>query len=327
MSSWQAIFKQSGALYEQPQMLSFGEHPTDYPGLLGMATVTPLVHLGLVSIEGPDAGRFLQGQLTCHVPKLNVGDSQPGACCNAKGRMLSNFILYRTEEQRYLLQMHHSLVKPTLEHLAKYAVFFKAQLTDASDQYLPLGLSPAGDHSLPTAIDIYTAHSLSDGRKILLVEQGAQTAWQALANLAKPTGTEFWQLQDIAAGLGYVQLETAEMFIPQMLNLQAIDAISFRKGCYTGQEVVARMKYLGKLKRHMYRIAIPAGNQLLTPGTACYLPGTEQSVGNLVQAARCAENIDLLVVLTDEAASSHQLLLGSAHATEITHLDTPYSID
>ncbi len=328
MNNWQVFLNDSGVVSDQPHSVSFGEMPIDYPALLNMATVTPLVHQGLVSIEGPDSARFLQGQLTCDVVQLNIGESMPGACCNPKGRMLTNFILYRVEEHHYLLQMHHSLVKLTIEHMTKYAVFFKAALSDATEQYLLLGLSAALATVPSPQIKPYAAHPHKDGRKSLLIEEKrAKEIWQSLSNIATPAGTELWQLQDIVGGLGYVQAETTEMFIPQMLNLQSVDAISFKKGCYTGQEVVARMKYLGKLKRHMYRVFTTDRESPPLAGTPCYLPGGEQSIGNLVFAVRYEHGVEMLLVLTDEAANSQTLVIGDGQAATVTRQNLPYIID
>jgi folate-binding protein YgfZ len=122
-------------------------------------------------------------------------------------------------------------------------------------------------------------------------------------------------------------LETSDVFIPQMLNLQALEAISFKKGCYTGQEVVARMKYLGKLKRKMYRATI-RGGELPIPGTACYLPGQEQSIGNVVKAVHAdKESYELLLVITDAAAQANQLIFGHGDIQSIQYQPLPYDAD
>ncbi|TNE78063.1 MAG: folate-binding protein [Gammaproteobacteria bacterium] len=326
MSDWQAYLSNIAVISEENQTLRFTETAADYPQLFPQGTVTPLIHQGLIAVEGEDACRFLQGQLTCDVTLLAANDSQLGACCNPKGRMLTNFILYRTEEQRYLMQMHHSLVAPTLQHLQKYAVFFKAKMTDVSNQYVILGLSEAASY-LSGSSKSYATKGLDDGRSIIIVnEDSAQETWQQMTAEITPVGTEYWQLLDIRAGIGFVQAETADMFIPQMLNLQALDGISFRKGCYTGQEVVARMKYLGKLKRHMYRrVTSETSEKALTPGTACYLPDGEQSIGNLVTTAHNGRDLEMLVVLTDAGAGSKQLLVGEK-SFSVSPENLPYSI-
>ena len=326
MDNWQVCLGDIAVFSEGSLSLCFGETPAQYQQLLEQPTLTPLYHQGLIAVDGVDASRFLQGQLTCDVFQLEVGDSQPGACCNPKGRMLADFYLYRIGDHHYVLQLHRSLVAQTLEHLKKYAVFFKAALSDATEQFSLLGLSKCAIDSHDKNIHCHAVRNLDDGRQILLLDADTiEPAWQALSNQAKPAGTEYWQLLDIQAGLGHIQSDTADMFIPQMLNLQSVDAISFKKGCYTGQEVVARMKYLGKLKRHMYRITIPHRDRLPGPGLPCYLSKSEQSIGNVVTAVCNGKNDELLVVLTDEAASSSHLMIDGA-SCEIIKNDLPYSI-
>jgi folate-binding protein YgfZ len=121
-----------------------------------------------------------------------------------------------------------------------------------------------------------------------------------------------------------LQEETSGIFIPQMLNLDYLNAISFKKGCYTGQEIVARMKYLGTLKRRMYRVAITDAASLCT-GMPCCFPGTEQSVGSVISAAYAGNDThQLLLVLTDDAANKTQLTIGSGNIKEIEYLSLPY---
>ncbi|TNE82575.1 MAG: folate-binding protein [Gammaproteobacteria bacterium] len=327
MSDWQSFLGNCGAILDTPYTLSFGEPPADYSQWLNQPALIPLAHLGLIAVEGPDSARFLQGQLTCDVLKLNVGESVPGACCNPKGRMLANFVLYRIDEQRFLLQLHRSLTGQLIQSLTKYAVFFKTVLSDVSDSYLSLGISEDTVADI-SALSLIALHSLGDGRRILIVhEKHLADVWQSLTLTANPRTNKFWQWQDIVSGIGYVQAETVEIFIPQMLNLQALEAISFKKGCYTGQEVVARMKYLGKLKRHMYRVTTSATDPLPAPGTPCYLAGGEQSIGNLVNAAQNGQMMDLLVVLTDDSASSNELVIGQGEPRNIVSIPLPYNID
>lgn len=327
MSDWQSFLGNCGAIFDSRYTLSFGEPPADYSQWLNQPTLIPLVHLGLIAVEGPDSARFLQGQLTCDVLKLNVGESVPGACCNPKGRMLANFVLYRIDEQRFLLQLHHSLTSQFIQGQSKYAAFFKTALSDVSDTYLSLGISGETVDDI-SALSLVAMHSLGDGRKTLIADEGQLAdVWQSLTLTAAPRTNQFWLWRDIVSGIGSVQAETIEMFIPQMLNLQALEAISFKKGCYTGQEVVARMKYLGKLKRHMYRITTAATDPLPAPGTPCYLAGGEQSIGNLVNAAQNGQMMDLLVVLTDDSASSNELVIGQGEPRNIESIPLPYNID
>tara|TARA_R110000787_G_scaffold77114_3_gene169756 strand:- start:3115 stop:4134 length:1020 start_codon:yes stop_codon:yes gene_type:complete len=328
MNDWKRYLSTQGAVINDDQ-IHFHESPTDFQALLAedVGIMSPLLHQGLISVTGPDAARFLQGQITSNALQLALGESTPGARCNAKGRMLASFVLFHAEDQHFLLQLHRSLVTPLINELTKYAVFFKVELTDVSDHYCLLGTAGKPvDKNSPT--DTAYQYPLVDGRSILVIPaEKVPPVWKALRDALKPVGTELWQLMDIRSGLGHVEVDTVDLFIPQMLNFQAIGAISFKKGCYTGQEVVARMKYLGKLKRRMYRIRVPVSADRLLPGMPCYLQGQNQSVGNIVSTAHCdAERLEVLVVLTKEAADSDDLLIGSQQYPVVEKLSIPYEI-
>lgn len=328
MNDWQRYLSSQGAVINDDQ-IHFHESPTDFQALLAEddGIMSPLLHQGLISVKGPDAARFLQGQITSDVLQLAVGESTSGARCNAKGRMLASFVLFHAENQHFFLQLHRSLITPLIDELTKYAVFFKVELSDISDRYCLLGSAGKSDEKISLTDTAYQ-YPLADGRKIFIVSaEKVPSVWEALRDTVKPVGTELWQLMDIRSGLGHVEVDTVDLFIPQMLNFQAIAAISFKKGCYTGQEVVARMKYLGRLKRRMYRIGVPAPKDRLLPGMPCYLQGQNQSVGHVVSTARCdTERLEMLVVLNEEAAGSDGLVIGIQPYSAIEKLSIPYEI-
>jgi folate-binding protein YgfZ len=332
----QHLVEQSGAKIMAENQLHFPTEPADYPKLQQQNTITPLTHLGLVSLKGPDAKKFLQGQVTCDVQQIHTEKSMVGARCDPKGRALANFQLLHQDDDTLLMVMDSSLVSLIIDDLAKYAAFFDVTLEDVSTQFVMFGF--AGPERLcppklcPTELGCYL---IWGNRQILIVpDDQAQSLWSTLSGHYNVAGTEYWQLLNINTGLGLVQADTSGLFIPQMLNLQAIGGISFTKGCYTGQEVIARMKYLGKLKRRMYRVTQPTGAHLPTPGTPCYLPGETQNSGHVVLAAN-ADNAhqNLLLVLTAEAAQSDQLIISGvdeesiAVSSKFCILPLPYEIE
>jgi hypothetical protein len=130
----------------------------------------------------------------------------------------------------------------------------------------------------------------------------------------------------VRAGIGQVFGETRELFIPQMINLQALDGVSFKKGCYTGQEIVARMQYLGKLKRRLYRLSLP-GAQLPAIGSEIFSPVHSSAVGEVVLAARAEDSVELLAVLQQDAVADGRLSLESVEGPRMSLLDLPYSLD
>lgn len=297
-----------------------------------------LSHEGVLAVRGSDASKFLQGQLTCNLNYLSDTQASLGARCTQKGRMQSSFRIL-LEGDGVLLAMASELLEPQLADLKKYAVFSKSKLTDESAAWVRFGLVNADaalaslGFELPESTDAVARHAgliairVSPGRSELwaAADQAQELGAKLSASLAQGTLND-WLLGQIRAGIGQVMPQTRELFIPQMLNLQAVGGVSFKKGCYTGQEIVARMQYLGKLKRRLYRLQLPAG-ELPEPGTALFSPTHASSIGEVVIAARAETGIELLAVLQAESAESGDLHLGTLEGPALQLLDLPYQLD
>ncbi len=297
-----------------------------------------LSHEGVLAVRGADAGKFLQGQLTCNINYLSDTQASLGARCTQKGRMQSSFRIV-LEGDGVLLAMAGELLEPQLADLKKYAVFSKSKLTDESASWVRFGLDH-GDAALsslglelPAETDSVARHEgliairVSPNRAELWVptDQADSIKGKLSAQLSEGELNQ-WLLGQIRAGIGQVMPSTRELFIPQMLNLQAVGGVSFKKGCYTGQEIVARMQYLGKLKRRLYRVQLDA-SELPEPGTPLFAPSHGSSIGEVVLAARTEKNIELLAVLQAEAAEAGDLHLGTAEGPALHLLDLPYELD
>ncbi|TFH82311.1 YgfZ/GcvT domain-containing protein [Pseudomonas kribbensis] len=297
-----------------------------------------LSHEGVLAVRGADAGKFLQGQLTCNINYLSDDRASLGARCTQKGRMQSSFRIV-LEGDGVLLAMAGELLEPQLADLKKYAVFSKSKLTDESASWVRFGLEH-GDAALsslglelPSDTDSVVRH---EGLIAIRVSPDRAELWAPADQAdaikgklsAQLTEAELnqWLLGQIRAGIGQVMPSTRELFIPQMLNLQAVGGVSFKKGCYTGQEIVARMQYLGKLKRRLYRVQLDA-SELPEPGTPLFAPSHGSSIGEVVLAARAEKNIELLAVLQAEAADAGDLHLGTAEGPALHLLDLPYELD
>ncbi len=298
-----------------------------------------LSHEGVLAVIGNDASKFLQGQLTCNLNYLSDTRSSLGARCTQKGRMQSSFRIL-LEPQGCFLAMARELVEPQLADLKKYAVFSKSKLTDDSANWVRFGLNKAdvvleslGIH-LPADTDS-VAHA--NGLIAIRVSEGRAELWAAAeqtdalrqhlqAQLIEADLNQ-WILGQIRAGIGQVMPQTRELFIPQMLNLQAVGGVSFKKGCYTGQEIVARMQYLGKLKRRLYRLSLGASHAVPEPGTPLFSPTHNSSVGEVVIGAQAQDSIELLAVLTAEAAEAGDIHVGDVQGPELSLLDLPYQLD
>ena len=299
-----------------------------------------LTHEGVLAVRGPDASKFLQGQLTCNLNYLDARHSSLGARCTPKGRMQSSFRIVAQGDD-YLLAMARELVEPQRADLARFAVFSKSKLHDESADWARFGLRGGDGALVSLGIDlpqtpdaVATGHNLiairlPDGRAELWAPAAdAQTIGQRLAAQLPEASLDHWQLAQIRAGIGQVFGATRELFIPQMINLQALGGVSFKKGCYTGQEIVARMQYLGKLKRRLHRLAVDSA-ELPVPGVGMELfsPVHGSSVGEVVMAARAEGTLELLAVLQEDAAADGRIFLGSVDGEPLTLLELPYTLD
>ncbi|MDD5444332.1 MAG: folate-binding protein YgfZ [Pseudomonas fluorescens] len=297
-----------------------------------------LHHEGVLAVRGSDAAKFLQGQLTCNLNYLSDTQASLGARCTQKGRMQSSFRIL-LQGDGVLMAMATDLLEPQLADLKKYAVFSKSKLTDESPAWVRFGLSNADQAlvslglELPAETDSVTrtdtliAIRVSPARAELWVPaEQAETVRNQLASQLQHADLNEWLLGQIRAGIGQVMPQTRELFIPQMLNLQAVGGVSFKKGCYTGQEIVARMQYLGKLKRRLYRLSLDAA-ELPEPGTALFSPNHNSAIGEVVIAAKADQSIELLAVLQAEAAESGDVHLGILEGPGLHVLDVPYQLD
>lgn len=306
--------------------------------------------MGAIAINGPDSQKFLQGQLTCDLVKLPDEHLTLGSHCNPKGRMISAFHALKISQTEFVLLLPRDLVTTALTALKKYAVFFKTQLEDVSDSQHWLALCGRDAGAAASQLLTLSHDSGSDlipgqlrsfdhnGHRALAACLGErnvviqlpleQTAdlWQKLAGSGPvPSSYCRWQYQLIEAGVPQVYQSSSEMFIPQMVNLQVLGGVSFKKGCYTGQEVVARMQYLGAAKRRMYRARIDGG-ELPQPAAEIFTPAGGSSVGNIVQASRAGDDVELLAVLTkSKVADGESLQLADGRVLEL--LELPYDAD
>ncbi|WLH19880.1 CAF17-like 4Fe-4S cluster assembly/insertion protein YgfZ [Pseudomonas simiae] len=298
----------------------------------------PLSHEGVLAVRGADAAKFLQGQLTCNLNYLSDTQASLGARCTQKGRMQSSFRIL-LQGDGVVLAMATELLEPQLADLKKYAVFSKSKLTDESAAWVRFGLMnaepaltslglelPAETDSVVRS-DTLIAIRVSPDRAELWVpaEQGDAVRNQLAATLEQ-TDLNEWLLGQIRAGIGQVMPQTRELFIPQMLNLQAVGGVSFKKGCYTGQEIVARTQYLGKLKRRLYRLSLDAP-EMPEPGTPLFSPSHTSAIGEVVIAAKTDQTVELLAVLQAEAADSGDVHVGTPEGPRLHLLDLPYTLD
>ncbi len=308
------------------------------------STVTPTAHLvglsnqTLLLIRGPDACKFLQGQVTCDIKELGQQVTRLGAQCSPKGRVLLSFRALQMDSETIALRLPENMMGSALNTLGKYIVFSKAKLHDAHNDFVVMGLFgesahkvaavffdqlPASDDGWITKDGSYLIQLAHDRFECWIPSSELDTFLVAVSSQTQNATINDWRQLDIAAGIAEIYPETFELFTPQELNYQLVNAINFRKGCYTGQEIVARLHYRGKLKRHLYRFEYQA-HELPLPGTPVINSSNGQTMGTVVMAATSnAGKIELLASLLDDALGEAQI----ESATEkLGLLDLPYAI-
>lgn len=339
---WQRFLSSTGARFDEAGAASFGSAEDAGRSVLERDVLVDLSHRGLIAVQGPDAAGFLQNLLTSDVAAVSERRSQLSAWCTPKGRVLAVLrVIYR--DDTFYLELPRDLLESTLSRLRLYILRAKVRLEDASDDLVRIGLSgPNAPDALHRALgacpegadDATQCGSLTLVRlpgpcprvQALGPADAVQSLWQTLANNARPAGLEAWSLLDILAGVPAVTANTTDAFLPQMLNLQALGGVSFTKGCYPGQEVVARTHHLGRLKRRLYLARIETGAPP-EPGAPVHAPGGEGAIGAVVNAQRDGNGtVVLLAVAQISAAEAAELHVGDASGPLLRLQPLPYEV-
>ena len=339
-TQWQAFLTSQGA-----EVGAFDTARLPGATLLPDCALSDLSHLGLVRFEGDDALSFLQGQCTNDLHHVETGErSQLNAFCTPKGRMLASFLTFRHDGAFYLQDPRDNL-EPLLKRLPMFILRSKVKTRDDSDRLVRIGVSgdcapgllgphfaalPAEPGQVATQNGTTALRLAADRPRFEVIGEAdaIQGLWATLAAQgARPAAADHWALLDIRAGLPNIYAATREEFVPQQCNLQLVDGVNFQKGCYTGQEVVARMKYLGKLKRRMYR-ARSTGEA--APGMDLWSAASQsgQGGGKVVDARPSPDGGWEMLVMTEIAAvERNDVRLVNAEGAAVEFLELPYPFD
>ena len=321
ITDWKDFLLDAGAEFNDAGVVHYGNLRHELSVAITGNVFADLSHYGLISVHGDDAETFLQGQLTNDVRNVTERHSQYSGICNPKGRLLASFRVFRQGDSYYLC-VPMNMIEPVISRLRMFVLRSKVTLEDASDTFVHLGVSGSEAEeelrkfagSLPDNTNeatrdkdqaILRVPGIHPSYEIFTTIENAKQLWNKLNVQSAPIGSVAWQFLDIQAGIPIIYPETREAFVPQMVNFQLIDGVSFTKGCYTGQEIVARMQYLGKLKRRMYRARVDTSSEPRA-GDEVYAGDEEsQSVGKLVSAAPHPDGgYSLLVVLQISSAEA-----------------------
>ncbi|MRD49769.1 folate-binding protein [Caenimonas koreensis DSM 17982] len=294
--------------------------------------VTHLPHLGVIRVEGADAASFLQGQLTQDFEHLATGQARLAAYCTPKGRMQASFIGLKLADGDIVLVMSADILPATLKRISMFVMRAKAKLRDATAEFSLYGV--AGDalaDIAPTRAGPWSATASGNATVIGLYPADgiARALWLAPAGTAAPVGPalslEAWQASDIRSGVAMITAPIVEALVPQMLNYESIGGVNFKKGCYPGQEVVARSQFRGTLKRRAYlahsQEAMTAGDEVFHSSDA------SQPCGIVAQAAPSAQGgWDAIVSMQITAAQDGVVTLRSGDGPALVIEPAPYPL-
>lgn len=288
-------------------------------------TLFHLTQLAVIQLEGEDAVKYLNGQVTCDVTKLAIGDSTFGAHCTPKGKVLAIFRVFKTEQALYLVYKKE-LIEKELTELKKYAVFSKVTITDVSERYSVLGFTAKNADNLKQSFESLNLSqiatvSVNPNRIMMIVD--SELAF------AHPLNTESscWFGLDILDGIPNINANIQDEFIPQAFNLDAIDGISFTKGCYTGQETVARAKYRGTNNRSMFvlegssSIPVTIDDQLEKQ-----IGDNWRSSGSIVDVYQDGEFVIMTAILPHDTAPETSFRMMNNEASNLKIRSLPYSL-
>ena len=341
-ASWQTFLASRGALIEDGRVQHFGDAAAEIHAAQKQTIVADLSDLSLIQFAGDDAQTYLQGQLSNDLRLLDGSNSQFSSYCTPKGRMLANFLLWQDAPNSYLAQLPASLREAIQKRLTMFVMRAKVKVSDASDAWVRLGVggpgaadvvqqvlgvAPAEVHALAHCAHGQVLRLPNDLFELLVAPDQAATLWIQFSTHAKPVGAACWDGLMIRAGVPTILPATQEAFVPQMVNYELINGVNFKKGCYPGQEIVARTQYLGKLKRRMY-LGNLKSDSAPQPGDDLFSADVpDQATGTIVNAAPSPDSgYDVLAVIQISSVASHPIHWKSNAGPTLTLGVLPYAI-
>lgn len=339
-TDWQHYLTKQGAVIEHGCVQHFGDPAAELDAAERGDICCDLSHTGLLLCSGDDAESFLHGQFSSDVKALGAQASQYAGYCSAKGRMLATGLLWKMADG-LALQLPGDQLAPIQARLSMFTLRAKARLSDISDQYARFGIAGARAQALLT--DIFGAapaqpHAVRplaggvlirlDARRFELVleQTAAEFYWDKLRAAMRPAGAPCWDWLDIRAGIPWITQATREQFVPQMANLELIGGVSFKKGCYPGQEIVARTQFLGQVKRRMFLANVAAATQPQAGEPVFGSDPAGQESGTVVSARSApGGGYDLLAVLQTASVAAGPVRLHGADGPPLRFLALPYA--
>lgn len=338
IESWKNFLISQGASIENGSVQHFGDAAAERAAVSG-TVVADLSQLGLLAFQGEDTVTFLQGQLTNDVRALHADAAQWNGLCSPKGRLLGNFLMWRQGEDT-CLQLSGDIAASVLKRLSMFILRARVKGRDASDETVrvvvagpqaaaavqaAMGALPEAPMQSAAVANGWVVRVGIDKFVLSIVPDAAAPVWQTLRQSATPVGAPVWDWLRLSAGIPMIVAATQEQFVPQMVNYEVLGGVSFQKGCYTGQEIVARSQYLGKLKRRMVLAHVDAE---AAPGDSLFSADLDgQASGTVVNAAAApGGGYDLLAVAQVESAATQTLHLKAPDGPALALKPLPYAL-
>ncbi|MEP7154969.1 MAG: folate-binding protein [Betaproteobacteria bacterium] len=338
---WITALTDQGARFTDGRVADFGNPAAELAAVNSGTVICDLSHEGLIQAAGDDAAAYLQAQFSNDVLALVDGTAQWNGWCSPKGRLLATMLVWKSR-QGFMLQLPRALQVTIQKRMQMFVLRSKVTLTDESGNWVRFGIagieaeslvkSSAGD--APT-LPMRTLH-VDSGRiirlsahrfEIVATPENALRLWQEFSAKATRVGAPVWDGLNVREGILTVLPETQDAFVPQMANFELTGGVSFKKGCYPGQEIVARTQYRGILKRRMALVHV-ADATIIKAGESVFSPQfVDQASGTIANVAPSPQGgFDALVVAQIEAIKGNALTLGSADGPKLRVQSLPYPV-
>jgi len=340
-TDWQNFLTQRGATIESGVVLNFGDSTAELKAATEKTVLCDLGQFGTLRVSGEDAQTFLQSLLSNDIREVTADRAQYSSLNTAKGRVLAIFLIWR-DGSDYLIQLPRVLCEPIRKKLSVYVLRSKVTVSDISEETICLGL--AGKDAITLAAECFEstpsapmsvgkhkhAFAIRVSKQRLLIVTTPQYAagmWKCLSMDTADAGAPCWDWLNIRDGIPVILPQTQEQFVAQMVNLDLIGGISFSKGCYPGQEIVARTQYLGKLKRRMYRAHID-GSIEPQPGDELFSADMEGQPSGMIAnvAPTPSGGHDMLAVVQIASHDAFPIHLGSLSGDRLAFQPLPYPL-
>ena len=326
-TNWIDFLKANNATFTDNLEIEFLKNQQDTSN-----TITAIAHLAIIKVTGKDAVQFLQGQLTCNINEITQSNSFFSAFCNAKGRTISTLLILKNADS-FLLILPNELVEKVIGKLQMYILRSDVQLSNVTDELCIMGIT-SNNTALFTQMP-ETSFAVTNNSEIIIKLPSNENRFLLISSVAivKSLWTHFiqhhnfsmsnsnsWLYQDISAGLPWLTEDSSEEYIPQMLNIDKLGGISFNKGCYTGQEIIARTHYLGKAKRELFlaecnSIALQDNEPLIITNE------NGQAIGKVLSIQPGTQNYKMLIVIAVTEAKSENLMVNNSNQARINIID------